>query len=46
MMLATYTWNRYFVNVFGQLNRFDYGYTRSDVKLTDWYVRGALGVRF
>lgn len=41
----TYTWDRYFVSVFGQLNHFDYGYSRTEVNLTDWYIRGALGIR-
>ena len=42
----TYNWNRYFVNVFGQLNSFDYGSSRTNVNLTDWYVRASFGVRF
>ena len=42
----TYNWSRYFVNVFGQLNSFDYGSSRTDVNLTDWYVRASFGVRF
>ena len=42
----TYNWNRFFVNIFGQVNNFDYGSSRTNVKLTDWYVRASLGVRF
>ena len=42
----TYTWDRYFVSVFGQWNGFDYGSSRTNVQLTDWYVRTSLGVRF
>ena len=42
----TYTWDRYFMSVFGQLNSFDYGSSRTNIKLTDWYVRASLGVRF
>ena len=41
-----YTWDRYFMSVFGQLNSFDYGSSRTNIKLTDWYVRASLGVRF
>ena len=42
----TYSWNRYFMNVFGQVNQFKYGFSISDVRLIDWYVRGSFGVRF
>lgn len=42
----TYNWDRFFVNIFGQVNSFEYGSSRTNVKLTDWYVRGSLGVRF
>ena len=42
----TYCWNRYFLNVFGQINQFKYGFSSNSVTLIDWYVRGSFGVRF
>lgn len=43
---VTYVWKRYFLNVFGQLNRFAYDYSNTEVRMLDWYVRGSFGVRF
>jgi len=43
---VTYNWKRCFVNVFGQFNTFEYGYSRTDVSITDWYVRASFGTRF
>lgn len=42
----TYTGQRFYVNVYGQLNSFNYNYAVTDVKLVDWYIRGSLGIRF
>lgn len=42
----TYTGKRFYANVYGQLNSFNYSYAVTDVKLVDWYIRGSLGVRF
>jgi len=43
---VSYSWKRYFLNVFGQLNHFGYSYSTTDVNLTDWHVSGSFGVRF
>lgn len=41
----TYNWSRYYVNFFGQVNQFEYGFSISSVRIIDWYVRGSFGVR-
>lgn len=42
----TYQWSRYFVNAYGQFNRFSYSHSDTSGRLTDWYVNAAVGVRF
>lgn len=44
---VTYEWaNRYFVNAYGQFNRFRFDISESSGRLTDWYVNASMGVRF
>lgn len=45
----TYNWSRYFVNVNGQFNNFQYShkssYNSMHGHLNDWYINAAIGVR-
>ena len=42
----TYQFSRYFLTVSGQYNYFSNKVDDNELKLTDWYVNAALGVRF
>ena len=42
----TYQFDRFFLNIYGQVNRFRHSADNNELKLTDWYVNAALGVRF
>lgn len=42
----TYNFNRYFINVFGQVNHWNNKIEYNKIKLTDWYVNASLGFRF
>ena len=41
----TYNWSRYFFNVNGQFNNFNYRHNAMHGHLNDWYVNAAVGVR-
>lgn len=41
----TYNWSRYFVNVNGQFNNFNYRHNAMHGHLNDWYVNASVGVR-
>ena len=41
----TYNWDRYFVNVNGQFNNFNYRHNAMHGYLNDWYVNASAGVR-
>ena len=43
---VTYNWDRYFVNVNGQFNNFNYRHSAMHGHLNDWYVNASVGVRF
>lgn len=43
---VTYNWDRYFVNVNGQFNNFNYRHNAMHGHLNDWYVNASVGVRF
>lgn len=42
----TYQFDRFFLNIYGQVNNFRHSVDNNELKLTDWYVNAALGVRF
>jgi hypothetical protein len=42
----TYQFDRFYLTVMGQLNHFDNSTSDHDLRLTDWYINAALGVRF
>ena len=42
---VTYNWDRYFVNVNGQFNNFNYSHNTMHGHLNDWYVNASAGVR-
>ena len=42
----TYNFNRYFLNVYGQLNHWKNKIDNNRIKLTDWYINASLGFRF
>lgn len=42
----TYYGKNWFASINGQLHRFSYKHNETGVKLYDWYIRGALGMRF
>ena len=42
---VTYNWSRYFFNVNGQFNNFNYRHNAMHGHLNDWYVNAAVGVR-
>jgi hypothetical protein len=42
----TYNFNRFFLNVFGQVNHWNNKIEYNIIKLTDWYVNASLGFRF
>ena len=41
----TYNFGRYFVNAYGQFNRFRYHYHDNKGRLNDWYINASLGIR-
>ena len=41
----TYNWSRYFFNVNGQFNNFNYRHNAMHGHLNDWYVNASVGVR-
>lgn len=41
----TYQFDRFFLNVSGQLNHFRHNVDNNQLRLTDWYVNASLGVR-
>ena len=43
---VTYNFDRYFLNVYGQLNNYRNSIDESTLRLTDWYVNASLGMRF
>ena len=42
----TYQWNRFFLTVCGQYNGYYNKVDNNELRLSDWYVNAALGVRF
>ncbi|MBR4920639.1 MAG: DUF4421 family protein [Prevotella sp.] len=42
----TYYGKNWFASINGQLHRFSYKHNETGVKLYDWYIRGAFGMRF
>lgn len=42
---VTYNWSRYFFNVNGQFNNFNYRHNAMHGHLNDWYVNAVVGVR-
>lgn len=42
---VTYNIDRYFLNVYGQLNNFKNSIDNNRVRLTDWFVNASLGIR-
>ena len=42
----TYFGKDWFASIHGQLHRFSYDHNETDISLYDWFVRGALGIRF
>lgn len=42
---VTYNFGRYFVNAYGQFNRFRYNHNSNTGRLNDWFVNAAIGVR-
>ena len=42
---VTYNIDRYFLNVYGQLNNFKNSIDNSRLRLTDWYINASLGIR-
>lgn len=41
----TYQWDRYFFNVYGQFNNFQYGHQDASGRLNDWFVNASIGIR-
>jgi hypothetical protein len=42
----TYNFDRFFLNVYGQVNHWNNKIDNNRIKLTDWYVNASLGYRF
>lgn len=42
----TYNFDRFFLNVYGQVNHWNNKIDNNRIKLTDWYVNASLGFRF
>ena len=41
----TYQWDRFFINAYGQYNRFKYRHSNNSGSLSDWFINAAVGIR-